>query len=267
LVHVDGLAVPSCTTEVKEVAGKRITTIEGLSQRDDHPVLRAWLAEQVPQCGYCQPGMIMAAAALLAQIAQPDDADIDDAMSRVLCRCGTYQRVRRAVRRAAEQRWDDAPFPADRLSAPVPEPVGRSVQFNPWIKIAEDGTVTVTVSRSEMGQGVTTSLPMLVAEELEVSLDQVRTEFAPADHVYDNPIIGEQITVGSMSVQTAWGPLRRAGAEVRERLIAAAARTWGVARKQCRAQNGTVVHGPTGRRLGYGSHAKRRARQHRAACG
>jgi isoquinoline 1-oxidoreductase beta subunit len=135
------------------------------------------------------------------------------------------------------------------------------VRFNPWVKIAEDGTVTVVIGQSEMGQGVTTSLPMLVAEELEVSLGQVRTEFAPADHAYDNPILGEQMTVGSMSVQMAWAPLRRAGAEVRERLIAAAARTWGVARRQCRPENGTIVHVPSGRRLGYGALASKAARE------
>jgi isoquinoline 1-oxidoreductase beta subunit len=261
LVHLDEIAVPSCTTLVKDALGRHITTIEGLSRRADHPVVRAWLAEQVPQCGYCQPGMIMAAAALLARRSNVDDADIGEAMSRVLCRCGTYQRVRRAIRRAAEERWDDAPFAVDRLASPEPEPAGRSVKFNPWVKIAEDGTVTVVIGQSEMGQGVTTSLPMLVAEELEVPLEQVRTEFAPADHVYANPILDEQMTVGSMSVQMAWVPLRRAGAEVRERLIAAAARTWGVPRRQCRAERGTVVHVPSGRQLAYGALASRAARE------
>jgi isoquinoline 1-oxidoreductase beta subunit len=183
IVHVGGVAVPSYTLSVKEAAGKMVTTIEGLSQCADHPVLRAWLAEQVPQCGYCQPGIIMAAAALLARTPQPKEANIDETMSRVLCRCGTYQRVRRALHRAAEQRWNDAPFAVDELPAPLRQPAGATVQFNPWVKIAEDGTVTVEIGQSEMGQGVTTSLPMLVTEELELSLDQVRTEFAPADHV------------------------------------------------------------------------------------
>jgi isoquinoline 1-oxidoreductase subunit beta len=261
LVHVDGEPVPSCTAAVKEVVGRNVMTIEGLSQESDHPVVRAWLAEQVPQCGYCQPGTIMAAAALLARTANPNDADIDASMSRVLCRCGTYERVRRAIRRAAEQRWTDAPFIFERLPPPEPKSVGRCVQFNPWIKIAEDGTVTVVIGQSEMGQGVTTSLPMLVAEELELSMSQVRTEFAPADHVYDNPVLGEQMTVGSMSVEVAWLPLRRAGAEVRERLIAAAARIWDVARKECRAENGTVLHVPSNRRLGYGVLASKAARE------
>jgi aerobic-type carbon monoxide dehydrogenase small subunit (CoxS/CutS family) len=100
-VHLDGEAIRSCATSVGEVAGKRVTTIEGLAPDRSHPVQRAWLAEQVPQCGYCQSGQIMAAAALLAKSPQPTDAEIDEAMSPLLCRCGTYQRIRRAIHRAA----------------------------------------------------------------------------------------------------------------------------------------------------------------------
>jgi len=102
-VHADGEAVRSCVTPVSEVAGKEITTIEGLSPEGSHPVQRAWAAENVVQCGYCQPGQIMAAAALLAKNPNPTDADIDAAMSGNLCRCGTYQRIRRAIHRAAEE--------------------------------------------------------------------------------------------------------------------------------------------------------------------
>ena len=101
-VHVDGNAVRSCVTPVKAVAGKRITTIEGLSSDRSHPVQRAWLQVQVPQCGYCQPGQMMSAAALLAVNSNPSDADIDDAMAGNLCRCGTYARIRKAIHMAAE---------------------------------------------------------------------------------------------------------------------------------------------------------------------
>jgi isoquinoline 1-oxidoreductase alpha subunit len=100
-VHVDGEATRSCTVSVSQVVGRQITTIEGLSPDGSHPVQQAWLAEKVPQCGYCQPGQIMAATALLAQNPNPTDADIDAAMSGNLCRCGTYQRIRRAIHRAA----------------------------------------------------------------------------------------------------------------------------------------------------------------------
>ena len=101
-VHVDGAAIRSCVTPATALAGKKITTIEGLSADVTHPVQRAWIETDVVQCGYCQSGQIMAAAALLAQKPKPTDADIDAAMNGNLCRCGTYQRIRTAVHRAAE---------------------------------------------------------------------------------------------------------------------------------------------------------------------
>jgi isoquinoline 1-oxidoreductase alpha subunit len=101
-VHVEGVATRSCVTPVGTVAGKKITTIEGLSADRSHPLQQAWIAEQVPQCGYCQSGMLMTASALLAKKPKPTDADIDDALGGHICRCGTYQRIRRAVHRAAE---------------------------------------------------------------------------------------------------------------------------------------------------------------------
>ncbi|HEY2996837.1 MAG TPA: (2Fe-2S)-binding protein, partial [Methylomirabilota bacterium] len=101
-VHVEGVATRSCVTPVGAVAGKKITTVEGLSPDRSHPLQQAWIAEQVPQCGYCQSGMLMSASALLAKKPKPTDADIDDALGGHICRCGTYQRIRRAVHRAAE---------------------------------------------------------------------------------------------------------------------------------------------------------------------
>lgn len=101
-VHVNGEAVRSCVTPVRAVVGKDIVTIEGLSADNSHPVQRAWIADDVPQCGYCHSGQIMAAAALLKENPKPSDADIDEAMSGNICRCGTYQRIRRAIHRAAE---------------------------------------------------------------------------------------------------------------------------------------------------------------------
>ncbi len=100
-VHINGEPMRSCVTAVSKVAGKRVTTIEGLSADNSHPVQRAWIEEDVPQCGYCQSGQIMSAAALLAKKPNPTDADINDAMSGNICRCGTYQRIRKAIRRAA----------------------------------------------------------------------------------------------------------------------------------------------------------------------
>ncbi len=101
-IHLDGQVVRSCTLPVSEAQGKSIITIEGLSPDGSHPLQRAWIAESVPQCGYCQPGQIMTAAALLAENPNPSDDDIDTAMSGTLCRCGTYQRIRRAIHHAVE---------------------------------------------------------------------------------------------------------------------------------------------------------------------
>jgi len=103
-VHLDGEAVRSCVTPVSRAAGKEVTTIEGLSPDLSHPLQRAWVAEDVPQCGYCQSGQIMAAAILLRENPRPTDAEIDDAMTGNICRCGTYQRIRRAIRLAAQMK-------------------------------------------------------------------------------------------------------------------------------------------------------------------
>jgi len=101
MVHIDGKRAFSCQTQVSEVAGKSVTTIEGLSETSSHPVQKAWLAEQVPQCGYCQSGQIMSAADLLKHNPKPTRAQIVEHMSTNICRCGTYQRIVRAIERAA----------------------------------------------------------------------------------------------------------------------------------------------------------------------
>jgi len=100
-VHIDGAPARACITPIESIAGKSITTIEGLSLDRGHPVQRAWMEIDVPQCGYCQSGQIMSAAALLKQNAKPTDAEIDAAMSGNICRCGTYPRIRKAIHRAA----------------------------------------------------------------------------------------------------------------------------------------------------------------------
>jgi len=101
-VHVDGTPTRSCVAPVSSVAGKEVLTIEGVSSDNSHPVQKAWIADEVPQCGYCQSGQIMTAVALLARNKNPSDGDIDAAMAGSLCRCGTYNRVRAAIHRAAK---------------------------------------------------------------------------------------------------------------------------------------------------------------------
>ncbi len=130
---------------------------------------------------------------------------------------------------------------------------------NAWLRIGADDTVLVIVDRSEMGQGVATSLPMLLAEELEADWTKVQIEFAPADKAYINPLFGLQGTGGSSSIRAAWTPLRKAGAAAREVLIAAAAQRWGVKATECHAERGAVVHAKSKRRLRYGQLAARAA--------
>jgi len=101
-VHLDGKAIRSCVAPLSRVEGKRITTIEGLSSNLSHPLQRAWIEVDVPQCGYCQSGQIMSAAVLLRENPKPTDKDIDEAMSGNICRCGTYPRIRKAIHRAAQ---------------------------------------------------------------------------------------------------------------------------------------------------------------------
>lgn len=132
---------------------------------------------------------------------------------------------------------------------------------NAWVRVGTDGTVTVIVDRSEMGQGVVTSLPMLVAEELEVDPATIRIEFAPADPTYNNRLFGLQATGGSSSIRAAWEPMREAGAAARMMLIAAAAAEWGVDAASLRAENGEVVDSTGNRRAGYGRLATSAAMQ------
>lgn len=100
-VHLDGVPVRSCSITVSQVGSKNITTVEGLSEDNSHPVQQAWIMEQVPQCGYCQSGQIMAATALLKKVPTPTDKDIDNAMQGHICRCGTYPRIRKAIKKAS----------------------------------------------------------------------------------------------------------------------------------------------------------------------
>jgi len=132
--------------------------------------------------------------------------------------------------------------------------------LNAWVQVAPDDSITILISKSEMGQGVVTSLTMLAAEELECDWKKIRTEFAPAAQVYFDPAFGMQGTGGSQSIHSAWEPMRQAGATARTMLIQAAATQWGVDPSECHAENGAVVHGATKRRATYGSLAEAAAK-------
>ena len=213
-VHIDGAPTRSCVVPVSSVAaGAKIVTIEGLSADGSHPVQKAWVALDVPQCGYCQSGMIMAAAALLKTTPRPTDADIDAAITNI-CRCGTYNRVRAAIKAAAQGATRRRPGlaiehlrrevgmsaatvsrrrflgasaaagrrPRRRLPHSLRRRSGRAGRrgrrrSTPGSSCNPDDTVVIRIARSEMGQGSLTGLAQLVAEELECDWAKVRTEF------------------------------------------------------------------------------------------
>ncbi|MBS1240749.1 MAG: aerobic-type carbon monoxide dehydrogenase, large subunit, CoxS/CutS family, partial [Gemmatimonadetes bacterium] len=135
----------------------------------------------------------------------------------------------------------------------APDAAGAAFAPDAWIRLFADGAVLVEVDRSEMGQGVSTALPMLVAEEMDADWSRIRIEFAPANQAYYNPLVRAQVTGGSTSVMAAWVPLREAGAKARTMLVAAAAASWGVPADECTTEPGVVLHEQTGRRSDYGS--------------
>lgn len=254
-VLVDGKAVRSCRTSVSKVAEKKITTIEGLSPDGSHPLQRAWIEADVPQCGYCHPGQIMGSAALLDQHPHPTDIDIDRRMSGNICRCGTYQRIRSALHHVSKISGEGQ---QREPAAAVETNKDDAISLNPFIRISPDETITLIVNHSEMGQGVYTALPMLAVEELECDWTKIKVEAAPVDPVYNSPRYGIQLTGGSSSLASEWERLRMAGAEARERLVAAAAELWSVDKKSCHAENGAVIHA-SGKRFTYGQLVKKAA--------
>src|SRR5258708_4199152 len=147
-----------------------------------------------------------------------------------------------------------------KLEALAGAPPSEAASLNAWVRMAPDDSVPLIIDKSEMGQGVVTSLAMLLAEELECDWGKVKTEFAPAAPAYFNPLFGLQGTGGSTSVRSSWGPLTKAGAAAREMLIAAAAQQWYVEPSACHVENGAVVHNATSKRLGYGALAEQAAK-------
>jgi len=257
MVLLDGEPNHACMVPLGRVGERAVTTIEGLAA--DHPLMRAWIEHQVPQCGYCQPGQLVSAAALLARTPAPSDADIDAAMAGVLCRCGTYARIRRAIHAAArgEVKAPDC-RPQPELLSELPADAGT--RMNDWIWIDAAGRVTVMINHSEMGQGALTGLALLFAEELEVAPQDLRTVFAPADERYRNGLWGEQFTGGSSSIRGEWQRVRELAARTRLRLVQAAARRWGVRSEECATEAGAVRHAASARRLTYGELAREAAK-------
>ena len=185
-VLVDGQPRPSCRLPVAAVRGREITTLEGLGTPDAlDPVQRAFIDEGAVQCGFCTPGMIVTARALLDRHPQPTDEQIRAALNQNLCRCGAYDRVRRAVRRAAGMPVEAGPFelrseavPGAGIDGSLPSPLLHTPDIDAWVRINADETVTVFTGKVELGQDLRTSVAMIGAEELDVSLERVRVVMA-----------------------------------------------------------------------------------------
>lgn len=233
-VIIDGQAVPSCHLSVRSAQGKEITTLEGLGTRDNlHPLQQAFIDEQAIQCGFCVPGMIISAKALLDRIPTPTDAEIKSEMSDNLCRCGVYDRIRRSIKRAAEitenpSSWkkdidskprrtipDDSPMHTDGMVGTLAYTPG----LDAWIRINKDETITIFTGKVELGQHIKTALAMIAAEELEVSLDRIHLVQGDTARTPN-----EGYTAGSMSMEFSGKAIRNACAEAKQILLEKAAK-------------------------------------------
>ena len=291
-VHVDGEPVRSCLLPV------------GASRRPRHhhhrrhrrhaggrKVQKAWLDLEVVQCGYCQSGQIMSAAALLAGTPHPDDADIDAAMAGNICRCGTYVRIRAAIKKAAARglgrqsmtmsakpsgslppRASARPAPPAaaccfgfQLAAVTPAaPDGpRYSRPTPSSASTGDGKITLIMPQVEMGQGIYTAVAMILAEELDADLRTVSRWSTRRRTTSSTPIriFGIQVTGGSNSIRAFWKPLRKAGATRARDAGRRRRRSNGRSIPQAAAPNSEVIHDASGRKLAYGAlvDARRRA--------
>jgi CO/xanthine dehydrogenase Mo-binding subunit/aerobic-type carbon monoxide dehydrogenase small subunit (CoxS/CutS family) len=260
-ILIDGRAVPSCRMTARSAQGHEITTLEGLGTPENlHPLQKAFMEEHAVQCGFCTSGMILTAKALLDRNPRPSDAEIKAAVATNLCRCGVYDRIRRAVRRAAGQPLPSPAFRTgmDRLKeSPTTsqEPVATdglagSLMHTPdlddWVRINSDGTVTLFTGKAELGQDIKTAIAMIGAEELDLSLDRIRiitadTEVSP----------NEGVTASSLSMETSGNAVRHAAAEARQILLNMAGQELNVPPDHLVVQDGTIKDPSSGKSTSY----------------
>ena len=261
-VIIDGQAVPSCRLSVRSVQGREITTVEGLGTRGNlHPLQQAFIEEQAVQCGFCVPGMIISAKVLLDRNPHPTDEEIKAEMSDNLCRCGVYDRMRRAIKRAAEisedpsswkkefQRKPDTPV-AGSAEENRTDPLSGALAFTPdldsWIRINRDETITVFTGKVELGQHIKTSLAMIAAEELEVNIDRI---LVVSGDTAQTP--NEGYTAGSMSMETSGNAILHASAEVKQILLSRAAEALNTPMANLTLEDGTITDAITGKFITY----------------
>ena len=273
LVLIEGRARSSCDLPVSAVGGP-VTTVEGLPSGDGrlHPVQQAFIDEQAAQCGYCTSGMVMAAVGLLRDRPAPTEQEVREALDGNLCRCGTHDRIIRAVQKAAAQTSGGSavvPRPAagQVLASQVPaggtqpgegpmlaprppvaesgvqssvSPLPADLAANPvlarWLDFSRDGEVTIRIGKVEYGQGIWTALAQVAAEELQVTLARVRVA-----SVSTSTSPNEGITAGSLSVQDSGSALRQACAQARDLLLDAAATRLGVPHAELAVADGQIL--------------------------
>src|SRR5882762_6898298 len=259
-VLLDGKNTKSCQTAAERAVGKSIVTVEGVSGLVVDAVRDAWYRGNVVQCGYCQPGQTLAAISLLESNPAPDAAQIALWMNGNLCRCGTYPRIKEAIRVAAETLASGV-HPQPLTARPEPDLAPLSSEdladpVRPYIQIKPDGTVLVFSSQLEMGQGAHTGLATIVAEELDADFDAIQVVNAangatPNGDVYGNLVGGGfQITGGSNSTRAFWARYRQVAAQARARLVGAASETWGVPPAEVEIDSGVVSHS-SGKRANF----------------
>jgi nicotinate dehydrogenase subunit B len=260
-IMIDGEAVPSCRIAVRSVQGREITTLEGLGTAGDlHPLQKAFIEEQAVQCGFCTPGMIMAAKALLDRNPQPTDSEIQAEMAGNMCRCGTYDRVLRAIKRASGQpvkspsyevgggrEGDLQPEPGSARPINVlPDPLVDTPDLDSWVRINTDGTITLFTGKVELGQDIRTSIAMIGADELDVSLERIRVVTADTAQSPD-----EGYTVGSMSLETSGNAIRYAAAAARQIALSVAHEELEAPIERLTVIDGTITDPATGRSVTY----------------
>jgi CO/xanthine dehydrogenase Mo-binding subunit/aerobic-type carbon monoxide dehydrogenase small subunit (CoxS/CutS family) len=256
-VLIDGADVPSCQLPVKQAQGVLIITVEGLGTPVNlHPLQEAFLEEQAAQCGFCTAGMIIAAQGLLNRTRYPSDDEIRAALDGNLCRCGTYERVRRAIKLRIGRpernsiyeviEVPELPFPP--AAQELPSSLQQTLDLDAWIRIYTDGTITVSTGKAELGQGIKTAVAQIAADELDVSPARIRVISADTGQTPD-----EGGTMGSMSVEISGNAMRYAAAEARHVLLSLAfehleAQT---SVEQLTIVDGTISDPATGRSVTY----------------
>ena len=253
-VLIDGEAALACQTPVGTAEGRAITTLEGLGTPDNlHPLQEAFVEENAAQCGYCTSGMIIAAKALLDKNPHPSDAEIRTAMAPNLCRCGTYDRVRRAIKRAAGEpvarpyeAQNGPPLGGPAPDAGLPRPLQRYPEVDDWVRIDPGGTITLFTGKVELGQDIRTSVAMIGADELDVALARIRVVTGDTARTPD-----EGYTVSSMSLETTGNALRHAAAEVRQLALEVAYEALEAPIDRLEIHDGTIRDPETGRSVTY----------------